>query len=478
MKKYSILFLLICLSALAILFGDGKDRFVSIENDKFMLENEEFYPVTLNYCVSLQTDGEKLWACPSSTYNTASPYPNFTEKSSLEKLKADMLLIKAMGFNTVRICRVGEPKLNKNKKGELSIRSHIVNGKDSSIILSKNRESYNQYFNALDGMFEVINEAGLKVIFLIRMNVDYKSTETHLVKISERFKDEPTLMAYDLFNEPLYSNLDLSKEDVYNTVKEWNRLLKHEAPYQLSTIGLEGLGEVFIWDPNILDLDFISYHPYEYEKNQVVNEIYWYGKHTNKPWILGETAIPADNKGFSYRDQVLFAEKTLKQTRACGGAGYSWWQFKDVNEIKFSHSFMGLVTQKEKVKPVASAFINYNPYSSKKDSCNCSENYYNLTPLDSFKLIGHLVNKNGIPIEDGLIIAWDDNWSHSFKAISKPDGSFELTSSFPFSHWMVSATGMTMVRDDLEAGLTEIGQDSIPYVNLGKIELTHLPFLN
>ena len=245
-----------------LFFLSDKSDFVVLEDDKFTLNGDEFYPITLNYCVSLQMNDKGVWACPSSTYNTNNPFPYSTKDSSLLKLKADMTLIKAMGYNSVRICRVGEPMLDKDKNGELSIGAHLANQDDTSLVLSNNEANYKAYFNALDEMFEVINEVGLKVVFLLRMHPDYPSTHHHLVKISTYFKEEPTIMAYDFYNEPLYGDLEnRTKLEVFNTVKQWDSIFKAHDQIHLSTIGLEGIGEVFEWDPNILDVDlFLTIH--------------------------------------------------------------------------------------------------------------------------------------------------------------------------------------------------------------------------
>ncbi|MBK6776964.1 MAG: hypothetical protein IPG74_14380 [Flavobacteriales bacterium] len=61
----------------------------------------------------------------------------------------------------------------------------------------------------------------------------------------------------------------------------------------------------------MLLVDFISYHPYEYEPDQVRNELRWYHNTIEVPWIIGETAIPADNDSVPYAEQRAFAEEDL-----------------------------------------------------------------------------------------------------------------------------------------------------------------------
>lgn len=150
-------------------------------------------------------------------------------------------------------------------------------------------------------------------------------------------------------------------------------IFREHAPNHLSTIGLTGIREVFEWDPNILSFDFISFHPYEYEPNQVLNELYWYGKYVTVPWIIGETSFPAENDSVKYEDQNKFAIKTLDQTCNCGGIGYSWWQYKDVKWGSYHSDYMGILNWKnttvnEKgnvvfgtVKPLENVFKTYLP---------------------------------------------------------------------------------------------------------------------
>ncbi|MCE9539174.1 MAG: hypothetical protein K8R85_08150, partial [Bacteroidetes bacterium] len=180
---------------------------------------------------------------------------------------------------------------------------------------------------------------------LVRMSADVKATEYNLKKVVHYFRNDTTIMAYDLFNEPLYFDVpERDKKVVNKAMNRWASVAKKNAPNQLITIGLTGIREVFEWDPAILDVDFISIHPYEYEPEQVRNEMYWYANYIKKPWIIGETAIPADNDSISYETQAQFAHKTLKQAYDCGAIGYSWWQYKDVEWHSYHANFRGVVS--------------------------------------------------------------------------------------------------------------------------------------
>jgi hypothetical protein len=328
----------------------------------------------------------------------------------------------------------------------------------------------------------------LKVVWLVQMKPEVKTTEEHLIKVLKYFKNDATIMAYDLFNEPLYfdhgDKPPRKKEEVHQIVKQWNKLVKKYAPRQLSTIGLEGIREVFAWDPNILDLDFLSFHPYEYEPEQVRNEIYWYGKYITKPWMLGETSLPADNDSVTYEEQRKFAEKTIKQTVNCGSLGYTWWQYKDVDWKSFHSDFMGVITRQDKthvernlsvngsVKPLVNELKKINIVAN-NDSCLCLKNYYNYSQGNKCRIIGRLTDENNQPIEGGIILGWNENWSHSYHTITKKDGSFELLGTFPFYHWMASATLYSMIRDDITLDAAQ-KIHGIPTINIGSLKLKKL----
>jgi len=488
MKKYILLFVVFSLSAVVYLSFPlkGNEHLVTLEKDGFVLDNKPFYPVALNYILTLQGNAEgEIWASPFDGYNPDNKYLYTNRDSCRMQLKAELDLIREMGFNTIRLVRIGEEALQDERTGALAVKATINNTHDTTLLLSE-KSNYEKYLNALAEVFSMADEAGLKVIFLVNVLPDARSTEDHLLKVAKRFRDTPSLMAYDLFNEPLYfDRKERQKEEVIAICKRWNTILKLYAPNQLFTIGLEGIREVFEWDPNILDVDFVSLHPYQYEPEQVRNEMFWYGKYIKKPWMIGETAIPADNDSVSYEEQRKFAEITLKQARDCGAIGYSWWQYKDVDWHLFHANYMGMVSWKGytktkkpnitltgTVKPLAREFQKYDP-SAPKGNCVCLPNYYNYTSNNEFRLRGKFVDDDGKPIEGAVLLGWNEDWSHSYHTISKPDGSFELLSNYPYYHWMGSATMYTMIRADVLLQNTKV-VDGIKTVDLGVLKLKKL----
>jgi hypothetical protein len=498
--KRAVFFLIILSAVLFVVFYPEKkmdmeplvvstpaDQYVSLDEDGFIAGSERFIPMVLNYKVSLQTDSSLVWPCPYLGYSKGGVPRFVTRDSSLMELRADLQLIRELGFNSVRIVGIGEHAVDDKSTNALSVNARYRKSHDVLIEFS-NDDHYNSYLHAIEDLLRIAKECDLRVIFLTRLFHEVPGTERNLAKIAAHFRNDPTILAYDFFNEPLYfDSIEHSKREVYDIVNEWQSVLKTNAPNHLSTIGLTGIREVFQWDPNILNVDFLSIHPYEYQPEQVRNEMFWYSRFIDKPWIVGETAIPADGDSVPYEDQLIFAEKTIEQTFNCGGLGYSWWQYKDVDWHDFHANFMGVVTRggstysKDSlemyitVKPVAEAFRNFKLPDG---DCLCLDNYYNYSQGDVFELKGRLVDKDGKPIDGGVILAWNEWWTRSYHTVTREDGSFLLKGTFPFYHWIASATRYSVVRGDIDPEDATMSEKGIPQYDLEEIDIKKLNWID
>ncbi len=444
--------------------------------------------MVLNCKISLQTDGKNLWPCIFPDYNSDSKHKFTTKESCLKQLMSEFEMISEMGFNTIRIVGIGELNFDKTAQ-KLSISASTGNEGHKEISFRED-ENYKEYFNAIRDLLFIASSNGLKVIFLIQTLPGYSLPEQHLIKFVSEFNSDSTILAYDFFNEPLYfDSLERKKTGPFEITSRWKKLMNKYAPNQLFTVGLAGVREVFEWDPNLLAVDFVSFHPYEYEPEQVMNETYWYGKYVKKPWIIGETGFPADDDSIPYTRQLSFARKTLKQVYNCGGSGYSWWQYKDVDWKVFYPNYLGVmsregetVTKKGnlvsgKPKPITEAFREFEN-NGIKDSCVCMPNYYNYSGLNHFRLEGKLFDNNNNPIAGGVVLGWDENWVHSFYSVSKPDGSFELFGNFQYFHWMASATLFNMARGEVLPDSVKILSENLSGVNLGVLKLVPIKEIN
>jgi hypothetical protein len=176
----------------------GNSEFVSIRNGKFELNGESFYPIAINYLVSLQANGQAVWPSSSQSYFPGGRYQFTTMDSSIAELNAEMELIKEMGFNSVRIVGAGETSLDE-KLNSLYIKASIGNERDTILLLSDSL-AYKNYFTSLQYLFDAAENAGLKVIFLSPVFSTIPQTETHIQKLVSFFKNNSTIIAYYLFN--------------------------------------------------------------------------------------------------------------------------------------------------------------------------------------------------------------------------------------------------------------------------------------
>ena len=484
LKKTFAVSILFCLVAMCFTFcsPDVKTKnseFVSLEGKVFKLNGKDFYPMVLNYGAELMMGNGEFWAKPANT-GFDDKNTKYTKESALLKFKADMQMIKDLGFNAIRLVGISEYKLADNK-----ITKFADAGKDTVVVLEG--ATLDKYMSALADAFKILNEIGLKAIVLIKKEPDVNSVvDEHLSKILTRFKDEKAILAWDFFNEPLYFDQpERKKEDVIKIVKEWKNFSRMYAPNHLLTMGLTGTREMFEWDPNILEVDFLSIHPYEFHKGEVENEIYWYNKYVTKTWIIGETGFSADNDSISYDVQKMYAEKFLKRAVNCGASGFSWWQYKDVQWYEFQSNFLGLVNNvgttvtsnkdlviNGTVKPAGSVFKNFNT-QTKTEACSCRDNYYNYDGLNQFAVKGKLVNEqNGQPIVGGGAVAWDQYYSRSNITFTKDDGSFVVYGNYKLYHMLVSATLMDYTRREFDWDkITLTNENGIPTYDVGTIKL-------
>jgi len=479
-----------CLSMLVSCSLLGRDPdppppgIVQLGASGFTLNDSSFYPMALNYIVGPRWQNGELWFGPSADYRRERKDHFCPKMVAHERLRGDVELVREMGFNSIRIVGICDEVGFIEPKDSLGIKVPLDLEHDTLLLFS-DPVVMEQYLSALNEVFDICAEQGLKVIPLTTIHLDAPENETFLSGYLDHFSTNSSILAFDLFNEPLYFDRpERPKAVVMDVVHGWRMLKNEHAPNHLFTIGLTGIREVFEFDPDILDVDFISFHPYEYEPDQVRNEIAWYGKHIRTPWIIGETAIPADNDSIAYDKQKAFAERTLEQALACGAKGYSWWQFKDVAWNYFHADHMGLLSRSDStvtrsgrivegsMKSTVEAFRNFNPRNVPPEPADLP-NYFNYSQHGAYRIVGKLVNEDGGAVEDGVMLGWNEYWTSSYHTVTRTDGTFELLSDFPIHHWMVSSVRRSMERGDVPM-LEYRDEDGLKTFDLGTITLREL----
>ena len=195
---------------------------------------------------------------------------NQSHERDIGILRGHFEMIKDAGFNTVRL--VGFSKLEE-LDGHPMIKGRITPFEEKRFRLDS-ADMRARYLNELEQVINLVHDAGLKAILLTDMKPGDPYAEGLFIDIAKRFQDDPTVMAYDLFNEPLYFDPEWhDKRYVRRMGQRWDSLMEANAPHQLWTLGLANLREFLEWDPLMLDADFFSFHPYEHEPGQVMSPL-------------------------------------------------------------------------------------------------------------------------------------------------------------------------------------------------------------
>lgn len=458
-------------------YTNSNSPFVRVEDGKFYERSERFYPIILNYLVSFQLTDNGIVLGPNPEYDSLKKMEGNSKEEVYGRIHAHFQLIKDIGFNTIRI----------NSIDKLDYEKYFPSGAfyffkrnfgreplDKSLGFFSIDDKNIDVYKSIHEIVDIAEEVGLKLIITLprpRSSSIYNETRiTFLNKLFLELKEEPTIFAYDFFNEPLYfdnaehthfSDIKRSKKDAYRLVLSWRRLLSSLDCQQLMTISFAEPIEIFEWDPSILPIDFVSVH--SYSPLRVPNEIYWYSKYLKKPWLVSETALPADGDSISYYEQLQFMMETLNRAENCNSQGFGWWQFQEVNWGHPEHNYTSLLNHEGvtvnsngdtiygSLKPAAIFMKDYK-YEVKEDGeCDEMVNYKNMLGFDNYLLKGRIIDKQtSDPVEGAVIRGWTPYWHAGANTYTDEDGNFELYSNDRLVHFTLSALGMNSVSFNAE----------------------------
>lgn len=476
---------------------DSNYQFIYLKGREFVHNNNSYYPKILNYWMNLYYDSVTSYFGPCGGEIKYELVVSLCTKSFSDSvLIADLDTIKKLGFNTIRFpsmiqfpedtnhdslfikginlnnCNVGEPQLSFKFKISL--------------------------FNALHEVLHKIDSVGLKAIFVtggLNTNEEYyPAYNDYLRDLSLEFADDTAILAYDYYNEPycaynggklntISSYISISKETICGLSKDCYNSIRENDPNHLITIGIAAWDNLDFWDPGIVSADFLSFHIYgDANSNfnrydQVVryfkNEMYWVkgNIHLKKPWIIGETGYTAtDDDTLSCRenDHILcpsflepgissgipytyeqrqrqYCDSTQKDVRACGGSGYSWWDYQDGREYHSGDTaclplsagaHYGIFDNCHNAKQIIFPFNSFasDPITGGNFTLPDSMDRYYYGKIPEFdSIIDGYVKDNFTqqPIKDALVVAFHVGLyntllyrNHTF---TYPDGHFILT---------------------------------------------------
>jgi hypothetical protein len=473
-------------SELGFIYTSGKD---------FRVKDKRFFPLMLNYSVSIRNINGVYFPTGIKEYENPDLFEGNCKDSSLNVIRGHFKLIKELGFNTIRL--IGFDKVSRNEKGEYGF---FVNKENSSEFLSV-KDGSSEIIHALNDVIDIAKELDLRLMILIKPPINNADIETFTQKILSSFQNEQTIFAYDFFNEPLYfdinddaSSIFRKKKDAFDIVSNWKEMMTCNAPNQLFTIGFAEPIEVFEWDPTILPVDFVNMHTYH--PLRVPNEIYWYSKNIDKPWMIGETSLPADNDSIPYSDQVQFLKEAYLRMKNCGGSGFGWWAFQDVTTWgTFEHNYTSLLNHEGvtytadgkhrilgSVKPAGLEVKNLSKLKL-SDSCPCWSNYYNMIGYENYVVEGRVLKAGVLKAANGAVIrGWNKDWSIGANTFTDENGNFTLYSNTEFVHFEVSAPGLNTSNFDFIKPYVSVDKIATPIANLPNQKLeyqqvTYRPYL-
>lgn len=484
-RKFSLVICVVLAAVLSIMVSgcdgdDSNDGYVRIDDGVFKVDSERFFPLMLNYKVGVMDfDGDIMFGA-SMHYDN----PDIIEPKTVEEADAQfsthMQLIKQMGFNTVRLCI--DVILNNEGGSYYKTQKGRVYLKDDT----------DKIVDAVEDMISVAASCGLKVMLLLKPSWDDELAGFNSA-VMKRLSGNRAVFAFDLMNEPLYFDVEKNrpKEDAVELVSKWVKTAKRAAPNHLVTIGFSEPIEVFSWDPSMMPVDFVEIHTYH--PLRIPNEIWWYSHYVGKPWMIGETSLPADNDSVSYELQETFVQEAYQYTIDCGGIGFGWWEFQDMPDTHFEAKFSGLLNHEGTtatssgyivegtLKPAASGFTGLHSVEPKKPVRN--DNYFNMLGYDNAVIKGRVVDgATGGPVEGAVVRGWSHWWTVGMNTYTDENGCFTLFCNDACEHFAVSAPGMSVARFDAVLDyFDENGNpacfDNMPNKELEYQSISYYPFL-
>jgi len=479
------------------------ENYIALKGKEFHQGASTFYPMVMNYSVDVfssnKDSSNNFYATPRKGY-----HPNYGNKSGesttpwgSDSTKTHAIInshftsIKDMGFNAIRL--TGFTATDAFDKGFDTW---------TQIDVSNTNEGNDNIKNGLIPLLKTIlryaEENQLRVILLLSaVETQEENQLNFLSTIAKGLSKNKTLMAYDLYNEPIYFDRgEYSKKETTTFVEDYNKAIKDSSPNHLTTIGLTHYKIVSEWDPELMDVDFLSFHTYPYwSKNlslleRFESKLYWISKNITKPWIVGETGLntleecdPLNLASGTVEDQLTFINYSLNKFRAAGASGYSWWSFQDTREQLEGEcpqeSCYGLVNRakdtyylnsnKDEVLGTLKHETNSLPFKEFSTTSPYKipfwgkikkpkdEHYYNIDYLPSHKkAFGKVVGQDGSPIEDAIITLVNTQSKSQYSTFSKPDGTFCLntgwTNIFTHPDFILKVTAVTMETIETQIG--------------------------
>ena len=335
-----------------------KDEFVHANGTKFELDGKPFYFAGAN-SYDLFTLGDSSSASTTEDICTKYMYP--------EKIDARM---KAMADNGVTVIRTWgfsneswhgfETAPGEYVEPQFMLFDYIMkSAKEHGIKVIITLENYWEAYGGIDKKLSWAGASGgnhksrAQYFTNEKCKQWYKDYVKHFAErtnyfTGEKYKDDPTIFAWDLMNEPRYQ--DAGENETGETLRAWidemGAYVKSVDPNHMVCAGLEGHGteynfggdegNPFVYIQQSPYLDFCSAHPYpdEYWANLTPEEnaetvAHWIDDAHNKvgkPFVVGEFNVSRNQTAEKYEQYWRSVYDTIYEKDA---AGALFWEFND-----------------------------------------------------------------------------------------------------------------------------------------------------
>ncbi len=456
--------------------------FVYLQDGHFMCNDTAWFATMLNYKVEWRKFGDTVCISPAIYYENPNDWEHADALGTTTQLLKHIAFSSSLGFNTMRFCI---DVLNKDEQG------YFYGNGESPIYLLQDSSAILQ---AIDTLLDLCNRVGIRAMLLLKPPLDEELT-SFTEALLHHCADNPTIFAYDFMNEPLYFDPaeTRDKHDAYRIVDGWRNMMNRYAPHQLFTIGFAEPIEVFEWDPSILPVDFVEVHTYH--PLRVASEMYWYGHYCGKPWMVGETALPADGDSVPYLWQERFLNESFQCAIDNGAIGYGWWEFQDCpSGVNFEAQYTGLLSHNRTIATPYGEIVGSlkttskppllhddweNIASLRRPTTTPPVNYFNMLGYQNLMIAGTIVDATTHkPIEGAVVRGWNEWWSVGENTFSGKDGQFTLISNDIMTHFELSAPGYECIKFDKKIDFQPApNPEKLPERTLEYQQISYRPFL-
>ena len=419
-KSISIIFVLLILFQPLKLFATI--QYVKLEGKQFKYSGSNFYPMVVNYGISICNMGAYYEISQLTSYGSDAGNNALSFSQGPARIHDDFKKIASMGFNAIRLIQsLSKPASGVGFTSDIFVQTNSPNAGDGYISSLNYSTPYISNFNLnniflpkIKELLDIAQSEGLKVIWLVGggyvgKNYSNASDYADLLNAIANYPPIAThaaLMAYDMYNEPHYTTATANtncceftqlKSEFCEWTKLWYQALKFDTNH-LITIGATGIGDVMDTDPAMAKVDFISEHIYPFPESfenyndadaleRIKGQLYWINKNVPLPWIIGETGFVASDINTlpspynaapwvwgTEAQQSNYAQQVQQLALNYGCSGFSWWDFQNkhwfdtsLGPIKYNDNFFGLLNYGNPPNPGTS-----DPYPTKTTSPSLS----------------------------------------------------------------------------------------------------------